>query len=485
MGNEKDIQPVPTHDSVQAGETEDAVYDPKSSDDNFEIFKKTTDGVQFRLVGWPQATMIFLKTLFATGVLSIPTAMYGLGAVGGALSVVGWGFLNTCKRLCTLRFLRLTFIDFAIVQGDFRNRHAHCHSIADMAHVVGGPVLKEICGLLFIVAYVLCAGSGIIGLSAGLNALSDHAACTVWWAFLSAAVIIACASVRKFQNIGWLSWAGFVSVYVAVFIVVVGVTTTDRPAAAPQEGPYDLGYNVIAYPTFVVGMTATCTIFISSAGTSAFLPVIAEMRNPKDYNKAVYVSMAIVQASYLTFSLVVYKWCGKWVTNPSLGSAGDTLKKAAYGVGLIGLAVSGCLYLHVAAKYVFVRILRNSEHLQKNSLVHWGTWFSCTIGLGAIAFILAEAIPIFSFLIALTGSVCFAPIAIALPAYLWLYDHWEYRRGSIVKQAVWYTHWLLLAIGVFICVGGTYGVADQIKQAYDSGLIGGAFSCADNSNTHS
>jgi hypothetical protein len=43
--------------------------------------------------------------------------------------------------------------------------------------------------------------------------------------------------------------------------------------------------------------------------------------------------MAVVQTSYLVFSLVVYKWCGKWVTDPSLGSAGSTLKKVSYGVG--------------------------------------------------------------------------------------------------------------------------------------------------------
>jgi hypothetical protein len=127
--------------------------------------------------------------IFATGVLSIPTAMYGLGAVGGALSVIGWGALNTY---------------FAIVQGNFRNSHAHCHSIADMAYVVGGPILREICGFLFIVAYVLCAGSGIVGLSVGFNALSDHAACTVWWAFLSFVLVVACASVRKFEKVGWL-----------------------------------------------------------------------------------------------------------------------------------------------------------------------------------------------------------------------------------------------------------------------------------------
>jgi hypothetical protein len=74
------------------------------------------------------------------------------------------------------------------------------------------------------------------------------------------------------------SWAGFASVYIAVFIVVVGVTTRDRPAAAPPTGDFDFGYHAIAYPTFMVGMTATATIFVSTAATSAFLPVISEMR---------------------------------------------------------------------------------------------------------------------------------------------------------------------------------------------------------------
>ena len=79
----------------KTGEVEDVAL--RAKDDDFEVFKKGVDGVEFRLVGWPRASIIFLKILFATGVLSIPTAMYSLGSVGGALSVIGWGALNTCK----------------------------------------------------------------------------------------------------------------------------------------------------------------------------------------------------------------------------------------------------------------------------------------------------------------------------------------------------------------------------------------------------
>jgi amino acid transporter len=136
--------------------------------------------------------------------------------------------------------------------------------------------------------------------------------------------------VRKFHQIGWLTWAGFVSIFIAVFIVVVAVTTLDRPAAAPQTGDFELGYEVIGDPTFVAGIVASATIFVSSAGTSAFLPVISEMRKPKDFNKALYTCMGVVQAAYLSFALVVYRWCGQWVASPSLGSAGPTIKKGLF-----------------------------------------------------------------------------------------------------------------------------------------------------------
>jgi hypothetical protein len=263
----------------------------------------------------------------------------------------------------------------------------------------------------------------------------------------------------------------------------VGVTTTDRPAAAPQTGDYDLGYHVIAYPTFVAGMSASATIFVSSAGTSAFLPVISEMRNPKDYKKALFLCMAIVNASYLSFSLVVYRWCGKWVASPSLGSAGQTIKMVSFGVGLVGLIVSACLYIHVAAKYIFVRLLRNTRHLQANTAVHWGTWLSITFGLSALSFVLASAIPIFNYLLALTGSICFAPLAIILPAWFWLYDHGEWRMGSVGQKAAYWGHWFFVALGLFFLTGGTYGTVQLIIDAYANGLIGGAFSCADNSNS--
>ncbi|EME81882.1 uncharacterized protein MYCFIDRAFT_71783 [Pseudocercospora fijiensis CIRAD86] len=400
------ISTSPAEADIFAGEVEDI-------DEEHEVFKKNGE-VSFRTVGWPRASVIFLKVIFATGVLSIPTAMVSLGAVGGSLNVIAWSAFNTYV---------------AIIFGDFRNRHARCHSVADMAEIVGGYWAKELVGAIFIICYVLCAGSGILGVTVGLNALSHHAACTVWWTVLATGVII------------------------VLMVVVIGVTTRDRPAAAPQTGPYELGY--FAVPSGI----------------------------PFAAGVAVYACMSLVTAAYLAFSLVVYKWCGKWVASPSLGSAGQTVKMVAFGVGLVGLIVSGCLYLHVSSKYLFVRILGKTRHLQENTWIHWGTWLSCTIGLGAIAFILVEAIPIFNYLIAIIGSVCLAPISIILPGWLWLYDHWSWLKGNAKQQLAFWFHAFFLPLGAFFTVAGTYGVIKMIIDAYASGLIGGIFQCADNSNS--
>lgn len=61
-----------------------------------EVFKDSADGVNFRTVSWQRATIIFLKIQFAMSILSVPGSLATLGAVGGALSIVGWEILNTC-----------------------------------------------------------------------------------------------------------------------------------------------------------------------------------------------------------------------------------------------------------------------------------------------------------------------------------------------------------------------------------------------------
>jgi hypothetical protein len=55
---------------------------------------------------------------FAAGVLSIPSALYTLGAVAGAIFILFWGLLNTYM---------------AYLQGMFKMAHPSVHTVSDAA----------------------------------------------------------------------------------------------------------------------------------------------------------------------------------------------------------------------------------------------------------------------------------------------------------------------------------------------------------------
>ena len=58
-----EIHPTTTGSMHKQGEVEDVMFNAKTNDDDFEVFKKGVDGVEFRLVGWKRASVIFLKSM--------------------------------------------------------------------------------------------------------------------------------------------------------------------------------------------------------------------------------------------------------------------------------------------------------------------------------------------------------------------------------------------------------------------------------------
>lgn len=342
---------------------------------------------------------------------------------------------------------------------------------------------KELVGLQILIAQLLISAAGIVSISTAFNALSEHSICTVGFSAIAATVITLFATIRTFSRIGWLTWFGFVTFFIAVFIFVVAVGVQARPAAAPPTGPFNLGWSAIAYPGFVAGITATANLFICTSGSSMYLPVIAEMRKPRDYRKAILTAGVLVTAIYLTFSLVIYRYCGIYLSTPAFGSAGVLFKKVSYGIALPGLVIGVAIYQHVAVKLLFVRLLRDTKHLQENTTIHWSTWIGTNLLFGILAFIIAEAVPILNYLLGLAAALCFAPFSLIFPAALWMSDFAAYRQSAGMKQMVYWLHGAIVVLGLFIVVGGTYGVSRAIQMAFANGLIGKVFDCADNSGT--
>ncbi|KAL7418624.1 hypothetical protein Q5752_007082 [Cryptotrichosporon argae] len=428
-----------------------------------EVFAATADGENYRTVSWYRSFALMFKVLFSVGILSIPAVFAYVGALPGALLVIGFGALNT-------------YVGFLL--GAFRLRHPGMHGLQDMAYVVGGKWYRELTGILYIIGYILVAGDSYIGVATALNALSDHSTCTVWFSFIAFVFSTLLAGFPKMSQIGFAAWFGVSTLFVSILILVIAVGARDRPALAPATGAYELGYTIVGSPTFLTGMSAALTIFVSSSGTSAFIPIIAEMKDPREYKKPIAASMTLLNVCYLVFSLVIFRYCGTWIASPALGSAGELMEKITYGIALPGLWVSASLCLHLAAKYLFVRILRGTTHLQSKTRVHWATWVGAVLACGIVAFIIAESIPFYGTLVGLVGAIAYAPMAIVIPMHLWLHDFGHYRSGPLLHKAAWAFHVLMLLMGLFMTVGGAYAMIQTIIDSYAAGTVSSAFSCA-------
>lgn len=134
----------------------------------------------------------------------------------------------------------------------------------------------------------------------------------------------------------------------AVLIVTIAVGVQVRPSDGASDQPWVSDYKIVNNPSFTQAIAAISTFVFAYSGTPWFFPVVSEMRNPKDYAKAMLLCQGIVTAAYLIIGVVVYYYCGSHVASPALGSAGKLVKQVSYGIALPSLILSSTLSVHVS-----------------------------------------------------------------------------------------------------------------------------------------
>jgi len=134
-----------------------------------------------------------------------------------------------------------------------------------------------------------------------------------------------------------------------VLIVTIAVGIQNRPSAVPPTiTVWVSDYKIIGSTNFVDATTALSTIVFAYAGTPAFFSIASEMRDPRHYGRSLVVCQSVVTVFYIVIGIVVYYYCGSYVSSPALGSAGPTMKKVSYGFALPGLLASTLIFIHVS-----------------------------------------------------------------------------------------------------------------------------------------
>ncbi|WVR00370.1 hypothetical protein IAU59_007513 [Kwoniella sp. CBS 9459] len=455
---------------AETGQQSDLEVDPKLGDAPVVDAVWGTiegDGPDYKSLSWIQATVLQLKTQIGLGILGLPAALNTLGLVPGLIAIIGIALV-------------IGWSDYVI--GTFKINHPEVYSVADIGEMLFGPIGREILGFAFWLLLVCVAGASFLSMSVGFNTITEHATCTVVWTIVCMVIIGTLSSIQTLSRISWIGWVGLVSILSAVITLMVAVGTADRLSLAPPGDDWTVVSPAFRSATFVDSINAITIIIFAYGGTPNYFSIVGEMREPKDYTKTIVVGQSLMTGLYLVVAAVVYHFAGQYIASPALGTAGHVVKKVCYGLALPGLAAGGVMIVHVSAKYVFVRILRNSPHLSKNTPTHFIAWFGSIALICGLGFVIAESIPFFNDLLSLIGALLNTLICIQVESYMWIWDNWRSpSRGTLKWKLLFAMNVIFHCIGWFISVAGTYAAVVTLHHNFQDGNLSRPFSCADNS----
>ncbi|KAF2100618.1 amino acid transporter [Rhizodiscina lignyota] len=414
-----------------------------------------TAEVKFITMHWWQVGVHMIAETISLGVLSLPHVLKTLGLFWGLFCILSFGMLATYN---------------GYVYGQFFRANKAIASVADAANVVGGRYAKEFVGACSTIVLIFIMAAHISTFSMAMNVLTDHGTCTTVFAIVGVILSILCTIPRKLSNMAWFSVASCISIGAAVFITMIGIAVSDKPA--------DLHIEVFATPGFLDAMTAILNLILAYAGHVAYFSFIAELKRPEDFTKSLVMTQSFTTFFYIMTSVVIYCFAGDHVMAPALGSAPPLIEKIAYGVAMPTIIIAGVINGHVAVKYVWLRIWEhNRNEVTKNSFKAIGSWIGIVVLIWIAAWLIAEGIPSFQLLLALVSALFMGWFSYGFSGIFWWNINWSSWRSSKRKICLAVLNSTIIVIGALICIIGLYATAKNLAN----GAGGSSFSCGDNS----
>ena len=239
------------------------------------------------------------------------------------------------------------------------------------------------------------------------NTISGHSLCTVGFSAIAAVICWICSLPRTFDALSKLATVSALFTFISVLLAAIFAGIEDHPAGYPSMGAPTILVVPAAGTTFVNGMNAFMNITYTFVGQITIPSFIAEMKEPKDFPKALW---AVTICEVIVFSLVgaiVYAYTGtNYNTAPAFGSLGNnTYKLVSFSFMIPTLIFLGVLYASVSCRFLYFRIFAGTRHMGNHTVVGWAAWAGLLLATWVVAFIIAEVIPFFSDLLSLMSSL--------------------------------------------------------------------------------
>ncbi|KAJ5865391.1 uncharacterized protein N7529_007307 [Penicillium soppii] len=408
--------------------------------------------VKYKTMKWWQTGMFMIAESVSLGVLSLPKTLAELGLAPALVLIIGLGILAT-------------YTGYTIHQ--FRARYPHIQNLADAGEVLFGAFGRELFGLGQLLFSIFIMGSHILTFSVMMNTVTEHGTCTMVFTTVGFLICFVCSLPRTMKNMTYISCMSFCSILTAVIITMVAV-------GVQNQGGVDLKATIDT--DLFRAFSAVTNIVFAYCAHVAFFGLLAEMEEPRDFPKALIMLQTFEIVFYTVAAVVIYYYVGQEVTSPALGSAGPVLKKVAYGIAIPTIIGAGVVNGHIGLKYIYVRMFRGTDRMQKRDAVAIGSWVGIALTCWVIAWIIADAIPVFSDLLSLISSLFASWFSYGLGGVYWLHINKGKWFSSPRKIALTILNFLIILIGACMCGLGLYVSGKAIHDDASNN----SFSCASN-----
>ncbi|KAJ0163989.1 N amino acid transport system protein [Colletotrichum tanaceti] len=456
--NSQPPNPWPANDNTMLGETSDELNDARLK----QIAAQGS--AHFHRLGWKRLAIVTIVEAVALGALSLPSAYHTLGMFPGVFLTITIGVLSI-------------FTSYLV--GRVKLAHPHVANYAEAGRLLFGRYGRigyELFGAALVLELVMVVGSHALTGSIALLDINGGQVCSIVFSAVSAVILLILAIPPSFTEVAILGYIDFVSIVAAIGITIIatGIQANKGPgglsgvewSAWPREG--------VSFSEAFVAVSNIIFAFSFAIGQFSFMD---EMHTPTDYMKSIWASGGIQISIYTITGALCYAFIGPSVQSPALLSAGPLISKIAFGVALPVIFISGSINSTVALRYIHGRMYKNSHLKYVNTPMGWASWIILVVIFTLIAWVIAEAIPIFSDLLSLASALFVSGFSFYIPAIMWFAilckGKWFARENILISLG----SILAFIVGIVTLVAGTYSTIVDIINETNSGSAHKPFAC--------
>ncbi|OAX80392.1 hypothetical protein ACJ72_05282 [Emergomyces africanus] len=447
-----------------------------------QLESEAGNSIKYRTCSWQKTAALLFSEYICLAVMSFPYSYSVLGLVLGLI-------------LTILVAGVVLYTSFILWQ--FCLRHPEVRDVCDIGQYLfwDSEIAWYLTAVMFLLNNTFIQGLHCLVGAKYLNIMTNHGACTIIFVALTAIISFICSLPRTFNTLSNLASLAALFTFISVTLATIFAAIEPHPAGYTPDPGNGGGGDPIVLPwpaegtTFVAAMGAFLNISYTFIGQVTLPSFIAEMKNPKEFNKSLY---AVTIAEIIVFSVVgsvIYAYTGnQYMTSPAFDSLSDSVyRKISFSFMVPTLIFLGVLYASVSARFIFFRLFDGTHHKGNHTVVGWLSWGAILAATWIIAFVIAEVIPFFSDLLSIMSSLfdSFFGFIFWGIAYLRMrredYGPGFYRNRGWRGWLGFIVNVLIIGIGFYFLGPGTWTSVESVILKYQQGDLGSAFSCADNS----